>query len=305
MSGAGGSDGSLSTEKGKTMINRIKDLIRLRKQNDAVKIMLFFFLAGITSAFSILYHAREIYYFVNTPAEYVLSSNQIISGKQVQTLLQMKDVVRISRQLDTSLTIKYRGKEAVISAVLLSQDYIEKMYDTTLPSGAKRIFLDPVSFENLQQEWSEDGVEGVGIDSRQAEHNEGMDVRYAMMEMLPDQTGETAEDILTDQPARLIVTKPENQEGEGLVCLVGSESQLLKGANGLRIQFRSHDLDGLQVDHLEKLGYQIENEERVMEQEFAMKMKLLHIRYGLLILGGCLVAVFAIRKWGVLIGCEG
>lgn len=287
------------------MINRIKDLIRLRKQNDAVKIMLLFLLAGIISAFSILYYAWEIYHFVNTPAEYVLSSNQIISGKQVQTLLQMKGVVRVSRQLDTSLTIKYRGKEAVINAVLLSQDYIEKMYDTTLPSGAKRIFLGPGSFENLQQEWSEDGEGDVGIGSRQAERSEGMDVRYAMMEMLPDQKEETAEDILTDQPARLIVTKPENQEGEGLVCLAGTEGQLLTEANGLRIQFSSHDLDGLQVDRLEKLGYQIGNEERVMEQQLEMKMKLLHIRYGLLILGGCLVAVFAIRKWGVFVGCEG
>lgn len=303
MPGAGSGDGSISTEKGKIMIGRIKDLIRLRKQNDAVKIMLLFLLAGIVSAFSVLYHAWEIYQYVNTPAEYVLSSNQIISAKQVQTLLQMKDTVRASRQLDTSLTIKYRGKEAAVNAVLLSQKYIEKMYDTILPPGAKRIFLDSVSFENLKQEWQEDGEEDAGIDSRQAERSEGLDVRYAMMEMLPEQKEGTEEDILTGQPARLIVTKPENQEGEGLVCLAGTESQLLKGACSLRIQFRSHDLDGLQVDRLEKLGYQIENEERVMEQEFTMKMKLLHIRYGLLILGGCLVAVFAIRKWGVLAGC--
>lgn len=286
------------------MIHRIKDMIRLRKQNDAVKIIGLFLLVGILSAFTILYHAWEIYHYVNTPVEYVLSSDQIISAKQVQTLLQMKDSVRVSRQRDTSLTIKYKGKEAVVNAVLLSPEYIEEMYHTTLPSGAKRIFLEKTSFDCLQQEWAEDMDGSMEIDSKQAERSEGMDVRYAMMEMLPNQKEDAEEGVLTDQPARLIVAKTENQGGEGLVCLAGTESELQKGANSLRIQFRSHDLDGLQVDRLEKLGYQLENEEMVIEQEFEMKKKLLHIRYGLLIAGVCLVAAFALRKWGALEGCD-
>ncbi len=287
--------------KGKTMINRIKYLMRLRKQNDAVKIMGILIVAGIVSALSILYHTWGIYHYVKNPAEYELSSDQIITGTQIKTLLQTKNAVRVSRQLNTSLTIKYRGKEAVVDAVLLSQEYIEEMFHTKLPMGAKRIILDKTAFDGLQQEWSGDMDGSAEIDIDQAESGAGLEIRYAIGEMPSDQKEDGEGTVQQDQPGRLIVDEAEGLGVEGLICLAGTESELLKGASSVRAKYSGHDLDGLQVERLRKLGYVITNEEMIIKEAYEMERKLLHIRYGLMILGVCLVSTFALRKWGNII----
>ena len=191
--------------------------MRLRKQNDVVKIMGILIVAGIVSALSILYHAWGIYHYVKTPAEYELSSDQIITGSQIKTLLQTKNAVRVSRQMNTSLMIKYGGKEAVVDAVLLSQEYIEEMFHTKLPMGAKRIILDKTAFDGLQQEWSGDMDGSAEIDIDQVENSTGLEIRYAIAEMPSDQKEDGEEAVQQDQPGRLIVDQAEGLGVEGLI----------------------------------------------------------------------------------------
>ena len=52
------------------MNNKIRSFLRLRKQSDTVKIICLFVLAATAFFVSVIYHAWDIYRFVNTPAEY-------------------------------------------------------------------------------------------------------------------------------------------------------------------------------------------------------------------------------------------
>ena len=91
---------------------------------------------------------------------------------------------------------------------------------------------------------------------------------------------------------------------EGFVYSSWEESKLVKEADGLRVRFERHDLDGLHISNLQKRNFQIENEALIIEEEYEIQIKLLHIRYGLAGVILCLAAVFALRQYGLKSECR-
>lgn len=281
---------------GKNMINKIKYFLKLRKQNDTVKIIVILALAGIASAVSVLYYAWMIYHYVNTPVEYVLTTDRGVSTEQVNTLLQLEGVSRVSWQRDIPVLLRYQGAETEVSAVLLSQDYVEEMFDMTLPSDVRRIIMNKAAFFDLQTEWSEDREGMAAVEGRKQEDGSmALDVRYRIAETMSDETADNAMKQ-TERSIRIIVTETARQREEPFVCLVDTDGSLLREAYSLRVQFGSHDLDGLHVERMVKLGYVVENEETILREKYEVQIKLLHIKYGLLLCVISLVAVFALGK---------
>lgn len=278
---------------GKTMINKIKYFLTLRKQNDTVKIIVILALAGIASAVSVLYYAWMIYHYVNTPVEYVLTTDRVVSTEQVNTLLQLEGVNRVSRQSDIPIMLRYQGAETEVSAVLLSQEYVEEMYDVTLPSDTGRIIMNKAAFSDLQTAWSENRDGMAEIESQKQEDGSmALDVHYRIAETMSDETA--GDDVMeqTDRLIRIIVMETARQGEEPFVCLVDTDGSLLRKTHSLRVQYGSHDLDGLHVERLAKLGYALDNEDMILREKYEVQIKLIHIKYGLLLCGICLLAVF-------------
>lgn len=284
------------------MINKIRYFIKLRKQNDTVKIIVLFVIAGLVSAVSILYHAGLIYRYVKTPAEYVLTADHVISTEQIGVVQQMEGVSRVSRQIEIPLTLRYQGAETEVQAVLLSREYVEEIYGVKLPSGGRRIFMNKKTFSGVQTEWQDSREGSAEVKSwKQDDGSVVLDVRYRIAET-------TADDLSTDdavsndgaeqpdRPARIVVPGSGMQGEETFVCLADTDNRLPREACSLRVQYENHDLDGLHVEQLTKMGYAIENEEMVLGEEYEIQIKLLHIRYGLVICAICLAGVFGLGK---------
>lgn len=265
------------------MNNKIRGFLRLRKQSDTVKVICLFALAAAAFFASVIYHTWDIYRFVNTPAEYVLAGEGTISPKRMDELEQMGDVAGVSRQMEVSITVMCRGMSTVIKCNLLSQDYMEKLLDIKLPTGTKRIYMNEAAFSEMLQGISEENEDLTDVESlKLAAGSTGLDIRYSMAE--------------TYKSAKLIVAKEDGQEEKDFTCTAEAEGRLLREAYGLRVLFERHDLDGLHVERLRKLGYEIENEEAVITEENEIRTKLLHIQYGLLSFGICLVAIFTLKQ---------
>ncbi len=264
------------------MNNKIRGFLRLRKQSDTVKVICLFALAAAAFFASVIYHTWDIYRFVNTPAEYVLTGEGTISQKRMDELAQMGDVAGVSRQMEVSITVMYRGMSAVINCNLLSQDYMEKLFDIKLPIGTKRIYMNETAFSEMLQGISEENEDLTDVESlKLAASSTGVDIRYSVAESY--------------KSAKLIVAKDDGQDEKALACTAEAEGRLLKEAFSLRVLFDKHDLDGLHVEQLRKMGYGIENKEVVITEENEIQTKLLHIQYGLLSFGICLIASFALK----------
>lgn len=284
------------------MLNKIRYFLKLRRQNDTVKIMVILVLAGVVSVVSILYHAGLIYYYVKTPVEYVLTADHVISTEQIGVVQQLEGVSRISRQIEIPITLQYQGAETEMQAVLLSQEYVEEMYGVKLPSGGRRIFMDEKTFSSVQTEWQDSREGSVEVKSRKLDDGRVvLDVRYRIAETTADDLSN--DDAVSnggveqlDRPAQIVVAESRVQGEETFVCLADTENRLPREACSLRVQYENHDLDGLHVEQLTKLGYTIENEEMVLGEKYEIQIKLLHIRYGLVICAICLAGVFGLGK---------
>lgn len=284
------------------MNNKIRSFLRLRKQSDTVKIICLFVLAATAFFISVIYHAWDIYRFVNTPAEYVLTGEGTVSQKRVDELIQMGDVAAVSRQMEVPVTVLYQGMSTTVNCSLLSQGYIEKLLAIKLPTGTKRIYMNETAFSEMLQGFSEENEDLTDVESlKPADGSTEFDIRYSMEETMADPKGDGeaasmgASAVESYKSARLIVVKDDGQGEKALACTAEAEGRLFKDACSLRVLFDRHDLDGLHVEQLGKLGYEIENEEAVIMEENEIKIKLLHIKYGLLSFGICLIAIFTLK----------
>ena len=284
------------------MNNKIRSFLRLRKQSDTVKIICLFVLAATAFLVSVIYHAWDIYRFVNTPAEYVLTGEGTVSQKRLDELIQMGDVAAVSRQMEVPVTVLYQGMSTTVNCSLLSQGYIEKLLAIKFPTGTKRIYMNETAFSDMLQGFSEENEDLTDVESlKPADGSTEFDIRYSMKDTMADPKGDGeavsmgASAAESYKSARLNVVKDDEQEEKGLACTAEAEGRLLKEACSMRVLFDRHDLDGLHVEQLGKLGYEIENEEAVIMEENEIKIKLLHIQYGLLSFGICLIAVFALK----------
>lgn len=281
------------------MYDRIRSFLKLRRQNDTVKIMCILALAGMVSFASVLYHVWGIYNYVNTSAEYVLTGEGAISKKRLDELRQSEGVAAVSRQMDCSVTVMYRGTSAKINCTMLSREYLEDMFGAEVLDGTKKIFMNEAAFSEWRQALAEKNEGMAYLDN---EGNEGdttiLDIRYSLTEDFAGQDGNSVDNGDTSVPidsqqyksAKLIVIKDGEKE-QSFACMPETDGYLMKQAYSLRVKYEKHDLDGLHVETLRKLGYEMENDEIIAAEEYEVNVKLLHIQYGLFLCMVCAIAV--------------
>ena len=275
-------------EKREEMGNRIKHFLKLRKQNDTVKIICIFVLAGILCAISVVYHVWGIYHYVNTPAEYILTGDGVVSKKRVDELLKNEGVAKVSRQMDVPVTVMYRGAKAEINCTMLSEEYVKELFDVAPLPDTKTIYMNEAALSELQQAlWENNQSTPDMVIPELTEGGAEFDIRYSMEGDPADSDGEGTVVAPQYKAAKLMVVK--SKEKESFFCIAEVDNRLLKEAVSIRIQYEQHDLDGLQVEALRKLGYSIDNENVLIEEEYKIQIKLLHTKYGLLCFAICMI----------------
>lgn len=278
------------------MKHRLKKYLRIRRQSDAVKIMSLFVLVAAVCLIHIIAQAGSIYWYLDSPAEYVLSNQGVISQKHMDNLRQGKDVALVSRQRELPVTITYKNSKAEMNCTMVSKEYLDERFGAALTAGTKKIFMNREAYSGFWQTLSEerDGETELPEPAR-IQGGEEFAVRYAVETEPDDSDGAAAPPI--SKTAQLIVIHDETPREEGFVFCAWEDGKLLKEADSLRIRFAKHDLDGLHVSNLQKLNFNIENEAVIVEEEYEIQLMLLHIRYGVAGFLLCLIAVFALRQY--------
>lgn len=270
------------------MANRVRDRIteflRVRKQNDTVKIVCVLVLAGTAFFISSIYHVWEICQFVESPAEYIVIGSETVSNKRVDEIRENKDVVQVSRQMEVPVSVMYEGEEVNMDCMVLSGEYMERLTGRKITGEASLIFLNEAAFKELQK-------------TLQIETGTEFDIRYSAE--ADGGTGESEKETgagtMPAAPgyrrAKLIVISTGREEAESFIYTAETQRRLPQKADSLRIEFGKHDLDGSHVEFMRKLGYEIRNEEQILAEENELEKMLIHIRYGFIIFGICILGV--------------
>lgn len=258
----------------------IRHFLLLRKQNDAVKLICLFVLTGAAFLIFAGYHVWGIFRYMDTPAEYILSGDAVVSNQRIRELYQSKDVSAVSRQIGVSVPVRYGGCETAVECTMLSPEYMEELSGSDIPEGGSRIYMNEAAFAEFQAAISENTAYGDGIGPEKG--GQELTVCYSL-------DGDV-------RMAKLIVIQTGGEEAESFIYTPETERKLLREAVSLRVRFRTHDLDGIHVENLRKLGYGIENEDMILEEEYEVQTALLHIRYGVVICGICMAAVYGMSR---------
>lgn len=273
------------------MKNKLSYFFKLRKQSDTVKMICIFALAGMACFANAAYHIWEIVHDVNTPAEYVLTGQGKISEKRMDEMRKNKAVAKVSRQIECPVSVLYGGSEAEISCTLISKEYLEEMFRTDLSAATKKIYMNETAFSDLREQLQENNEEMADLENGVKEFN----IRYCIEGEASADEEEMAKNY---KSAKLVVVENRGEEEEGFAYSAETDSRLQKEAVSLRVQFFKHDLDGLQVGSLRKQGYEIQNDNAVISEEYELELTQLHIRYGLLSFALCVAAAFGLKsKW--------
>lgn len=241
---------------------------------------------------NVVFQAWNIYQYVETPAEYIVTDGEIFTDGRIDEFLQIKDIEEISREMEDSVTIKYNGEEAVITCTKLSSAYLKNVYGIEGTGGMKRFYMNEAAFREFKQSLLEndtyieerDGtVDGIG--------NIEYTVRYLEQNMTLEGAGDAERSF---KSAKIVVVKSGLSEEQPFICTVDDSSEMSKQAVSVQVRFDGHDLDGLHVKSLKRMGCSLVNETEVLVGEYEMKIRLLHIRYGLLSSLICMVGACAL-----------
>lgn len=137
---------------------KIRKFLRLRKQNDTVKLMCLFILAGVGFFVNVLYHAGKLYHSVQSPVEYYLMHGSTVTNEQLSALAQEEEVAAVSRSLDIPVTVKYQGQETMMTCTMLSKSYIETVYGITASGSEKRYYMNEAAFKEIEAGFLENNV---------------------------------------------------------------------------------------------------------------------------------------------------
>lgn len=260
-------------------MQKIFNFLRLRKQNDTVKIICVLILIGVICLLRVLYYAGQIYRFVNTPVDYTLIGASTVNDEKLRELEQTENVAAVSREMEIPVSIKYNGMTMSESCVLLSRNYLERAYHVNVTGSRKVIYMNEAAADNLRQALI---TQGIHISFQPTADNTEYDIRYA------EEGIDSSENYKT---AKLIIIEDSLHDSLPFTCMAEDGTRLSKESTALRILLKQHDLDGMQVNRLRNSGYAIENEDTIIKEGYEQKTRMLHIGYSVVIWAVCTLSV--------------
>lgn len=251
----------------------LSNFLKLRKQNDYVKIMFFIFLLGIYMLGSAIFNGLGIYHQLSTPEEYILSADaQNITQEAIKKITDTEKVDAASIQKQTNLTINITEDEQSFECYQISETYLKNVYHTESSGGMKTFYLTPKAYNKVRKKFEKN------------KNNNEIQSKYQMGD---EETG----------IAKIVLLENKLFSDEELAFCQGNSAELSKDCEEIRAYITKKDLDGMTVKHLENLGYSIKNMEEVRETEYQLETNFLRIKYEIII--GVLCMGFNMIFWSV------
>lgn len=239
---------------------KIRELLKLRRQNDIVKIVFVYLLVGIVFMIITIVNTVKFYMAVNEPTEYRMIKSGVIHTEDISSISGMEDVLCVSRSINESVSIKYQVESLSMPCAVVSKDYIEKIFDVKCDTNSKTFYVNEFTFNQLKQEFRVNNDSNV------------MSVKYSL-------GGENEE----YKNARIVVVEDELHTDEAIIYTFDTDLKLQKEASELQLVITRHDLDDSLKTRFENQGFTFTDDEELISWKYELEIWLLKLKYGILI----------------------
>lgn len=258
-----------------------------RKQDDRIKIMLIFFLAGIGFLVDAVFTGVQIYEEVKSPVEYVVVSGQAsgITAYQLSAIEAMENVQAVSRQKDSSLILSDTWGELWVSCLELSDTYLNLAYGLSDTSAMKVIYLNDMAWKQLMQ--ASGSQSDISDSPASAIEDETEQLTYE----LGEEDGETG-------TAKVIHVQSGLPEDEAYAFCVSDSFRLMEGDGSVRVRMSGQGLSGTGLAQFSYLGLTVTNSAEIEKASMTKSMWFQRIRYDIFVVFLCMAAAASLKKYG-------
>ncbi|MFQ9515624.1 MAG: hypothetical protein ACLRZ9_07310 [Eubacterium sp.] len=251
----------------------LRKFLKLRKQNDYVKIMSVIFFTGMFMLGSVAYNGVNVYQKLHTPTEYVLNAEpDKMTNEALENLIKTEGISRASTQKQLELTIGNSEEKVSFVCYQITKAYLRDVYQGNETGGMKTFYLTPKAYRKTVLEFE-----------NEKNNNKEFQAKY--------EKGEEESGM-----AKFVLLESTLFEEEEVVFCEGSSSDFLKDCNEIRAYITKRDLDGTLIRHIENMGYSIENREIVQKTEYELERSFLKIKYETVIAILCLGFVIILNS---------
>lgn len=261
---------------------KFREFVKLRKQNDMVKIALVFLLIGMGFFVATVWNGIQFMQSTNERTEYILGKPGGITKEDIAKLSDIEYAGSVSRTFEQAINVKYKNKVSGITCRVVTKDYMEDLLDVTCSSSTKTFYLNQTAFAMLNQELSFYEEYGAFDEKGMYVVEEGtvMSLRYA--------SGE--EENATYKTAKFLLVKDAVHSDEPAIWTYADDIDLSRKAASVRILLNQKQIDGTFRTGLMNMGFSVENEIKLLQWESEREMEMLEMEYGMVIALLCLIS---------------
>ncbi|MBO4951901.1 MAG: hypothetical protein J6C99_03210 [Lachnospiraceae bacterium] len=277
---------------------KIREFLRLRRQQDAVKIIILYVIAiGVCCGFLIRDGLRYAQ-ITRTKEEFKLIGNdQVLTDSKVQRVREIEGVTDVSYDVSDSVTVSYQVNTTSFEAELLSEAYIQEVYGITQEGSTTTYYANTAAYKQICQSLSQD-VTPIQTDEITVSYTSSIaDSHRTDSATGDDGIVSQSENSLT---ARIIQTDIGGDVP--FICAIGDPVTLKKTRN-LRIQVARQDQNQRVLTLASNLSFSNDNTLEIYQTQAKLDQLFIQIKFELLLIITCLIAAISLRRYAIR-GCK-
>lgn len=261
------------------LLNRWREFLKIRKQNDRVKMELFFFLAGVLFIGISIYQGINFYIEMKDEAEYVLSCDdpRILTDSKIAEIEGKDYVTAVGRQMESSVELSCPWGKESFTCVKLPEKYLKKAYGISGTGSMKIFYLNQAAYGQIVQSAGNSG-------------NKDEDISDWRLDYVLDGT--------KTGTARLVLITEGVSDDEPYVFCQGDSVELADKSVMIRVKVTGEDFDEAAVKQLKNIGFEFVNKEEMQIHDLNQNMGLVRIKYGILTAFLCFFSAACLQKYG-------
>lgn len=273
---------------------RLKEFLRLRRQQDAVKIIILYVIAiGVCCGFLIRDGLRYAQ-ITRTKEEFKLIGNdKVLTDSKVQRVREIEGVTAVSYYVSDSVTVTYQANTTSFEAELLSEAYIQEVYGITQEGSTMTYYANTAAYKQICQSLSQD-IAPIQTDELTVTYTSSTEQSQNV-----NQPTDSRSDALQAGGSRTARIVQADIGGDTpFICAVG-DPVTLKASGNLRIQIARQDQSQKVLTLAGNLSFSNDNAMEIYQAQAKLDQLFIQVKFELLLMLVCLVAVVSMSKYAV------
>ena len=273
---------------------KIREFLRLRRQQDAVKIIILYVIAiGVCCGFLIRDGLRYAQ-ITRTKEEFKLIGNdQVLTDSKVQRVREIEGVTAVSYDVSDSVTVTYQANTISFEAELLSEAYIQEVYGITQEGSTTTYYANTAAYKQICQSLSQN-IAPIQTDELTVTYTSSTEQSQSANQ--PTDSGSDASQAGGSRTARIV--QVDFGGNTPFICAVG-DPVTLKTSGNLRIRIARQDQSQKVLTFAGNLSFSNDNALEIYQAQAKLDQLFTRIKFELLLMLVCLVAVVTMRKYAV------